>query len=421
MMMIDHRSTKWYNRRSRLIWIVVTILMITDRFTITTLSNAQQQPDDNTNDFGCTLCADGSVANFDATIGETSCGTIANAISQTPANSELCVMTQLQGYIYCNCPTYPTDTYCSLCTNDNIATSDDENAVGDFYYNPIPTQNRNMIIPNTNLTCGEAEFIQKETTNNNITGNSSSCTTILPENSAAEYCGCTEMTKRTCFLCDKPEDNTNVTTSMLYLNRLLPPLFTTSCGSLDRSIGLIVPENNNECHGGTNTTIDALLDTIPVPVQEYCGCISSSSSFNISQPLDTCHICNGTQSVRNPNATITIPKNDDGDNDGVQVTCADLELVTTYITNATTYCTTLSQQYERICCSTEDVMVPSTTNNMSQTLNPASSPLFMSNRTAPTTINASNNTSGSSRTMDTIQSSTISAIWLLSLLVVLLF
>jgi hypothetical protein len=399
--MMDHRSTNC--NTVRLSWIVAAFLIIT---------TSAQQPDDNTNAFGCTLCADGSAPNFDASIGATSCGAIANAISQTPANSELCTMTQLQGYIYCNCPTFPTESYCSLCSNYST-TNNDFNAE-EYYYNPIPTQNRNKIIPDTNLTCGEAEFIKKATTttNNNSTNNtSSSCSTILPD-STAEYCGCTEMTKRTCYLCN--EDDTN--TSMLYVNRLLPPLFTTTCGSFDRSIGLIpILSDKNEC-SGTNTTIGALFQSIPVPVTEYCGCYSS---LNVSQPPNSCNICNGTQSVRNPDATIIINDNVNNDddnnnnNDGVRITCAELELVTKYVTNET-YCTVVSKQYETACCSESAAPTTRNNTNFSRTQSPAQSPL-LNNSTAPTTTNASNMTS-SSRTNDTIQSSIPTILLLMSII-----
>lgn len=408
MIMMDHRSTNW--NTARLSWIIAAILIIADA-TRTRITISAQQPDDNTNNFGCTLCADGSAPNFDASIGGTSCGAIANAISQTPANSELCTMTQLQGYIFCNCPTFPTESYCSLCTNYTTTTSDFN--AEEYYYNPIPTQNRNKIIPDTNLTCGEAEFIKTATTNNHSTNNtSSSCSTILPD-STAEYCGCTEMTKRTCYLCN--EDDTN--TSMLYVDRLLPPLFTTTCGSFDRSIGLIpIESDTNEC-SGTNTTIGALLQSIPVPVTEYCGCYSS---LNVSQPPNSCNICNGTQSVRNPEATIIINHNgndDDDDNDGVRITCAELEVATTYVTNET-YCTIVSKQYETVCCS--ESVAPTTRNNtnISRTQSPAQSPL-LNNSTAPTTNNASNTTS-SSRTYDTIQSSMPTIILLMSMQLLLL-
>jgi hypothetical protein len=372
-------STTWNNRKLSLM--IAAVFIVVDTISI------WAQTDDNTNAFGCTLCADGSVPNFDATIGETSCRTIANAISQTPANSELCVMTQLQGYIYCNCPTYPSDTYCSLCAGDLTATPTNatiDDGAGEYYYNRIPTQNRDNIIPDTNLTCGEAEF--SEIVKSSIPNSSPpSCTSRFPD-SAAEYCGCISRTKKTCFLCS---DATN--TSMLHTNRFLPPLFTTSCGSLDRSIGLLVSDNNDEC-SGTNTTIGALFQTIPVAVQEYCGC---SSDLNVSQPLDTCNICNGTQSVRNPNATITMNNNV---NDEIRISCADLEIVSRYITNDT-YCTSVLTQYESVCCSNETVVAPTIRNRTNiprAPSGPVQSP-SMSIGSSITNTSSNNTTSSSSR------------------------
>ena len=412
-----------YNRmklRRSTKWVFTAILMVVG--TIRVSVRAQQPDDDNTNHhFGCALCADGSVPNVDATIGETSCRAVANAISQTPATTDLCIMTQLQGYIYCNCPTYPTDSYCSLCSSSsssssssttNATTTDTTTTSEEYYYNPIPTQNRNLIIPDTNLTCGEAEFLKRDNINSSSSV-SSSCATRLPD-SAAEYCGCTSRTKKTCFLCqennddiddDDDDDGNNTMASMRYVNRLLPPLFTTSCGSLDRWIGAVLSDEN-ECRG-TNTTIDVWFQTIPVPVQEYCGC-PSSSSLNASQPPENtatamCQICNDTQSVRHPNATITIKNNnnnnddsdDDDDNDiDVRITCADLEIVTNMVMSNDTYCTKVSTLYESVCCQDPPAK--------SRTPSPAQSP-SNANEKVPTTTTtmtndntASNNTSSSS-------------------------
>jgi hypothetical protein len=305
----------------------------------------QQQEQNNTITGGCTLCADGSIPNFEASIGETSCRTIANAVSQTPSTTDLCVMAQLQGYIYCSCPTYPSDSYCSLC---DTATEDTEN--DEYFYNPLSRQNRKKIIPDSNLTCGEVEFVKKESnTNGNASSSLSTCPAAATTVATAEYCGCVETTKRSCSLCNN--DSTGSST-MLYQNRLLPPFFTSTCGSLDTYIG----SEFTEC----DTTVYAdLIEGIPLSIQDYCGCAGSTDngSRNITLPLAcTDGICGNGQGVRYPNATTRIQSSSIGESDSnvdVVMSCAELETVTKSVTN-TTYCSTLltkqAPQYQSVCC-----------------------------------------------------------------------
>jgi hypothetical protein len=391
------------------LFLVTVLLLYTTTTNVVWMVVVMAQEDNNN---GCTLCVDGSIPNYDAMIGETSCRTIANAIQQTPSTSNVCTMTQLQGYIYCNCPSYPTDTYCSLCTTTSTTTNDNNNNTvnDDVYYQPIPRQYRNKVLTSTlpitsnnngTTTCGDIEFVMKNTTSDD----NGFCTSLQQEYS--EYCGCIGTTPKNCYLCNTNNNSNNENSNdenMLYINRLLPPYYTTSCGSFDRSLGLL-----SDC-----TTINDYIDTIPVPIQEYCGCslldITNSTASNTTPPgvcvPDT--LCGNGQTIHNPNTTISLNENTINN---VVVSCSELELVYEYTTN-TTYCTELITQYSDICCS-NTTSIPI---NIDRTIAPAITPSPAINGTAPTTSSSVLSTSGSDYCYDTTISIMIRQVLLISLL-----
>lgn len=355
---------------------------------------------------GCTLCADGSVPNLYASIGETSCQTIAEAITYTPANSSLCTMTQLQGYIHCYCPTYPTDTYCSMCPTTISATTT-TTTDAQYYYTPIPKQNRNKIIPfltvNTttittasNRTCGEVEFVERTTT---ITANSNELCSMIQQDSVTEYCGCVGVTKQTCNLCnnddmDDDDDNTNNHT-MMFSHRLLPPSFTTSCASLDRSLATVQSSKEcatitkddtlfNERFDSSSTTQLSLLSS----VHDYCGCTDNGngngSSSNVSIPKlcqdGLCSSANGQGLLRNPNTAIMIPNSRSRTTN--TMTCSDLDIAIKFIQNET-YCEELRSitDYQLVCCTSTDSFTPPTVSPIENGNNNDTTTTIPTNRT----------------------------------------
>jgi hypothetical protein len=287
----------------------------------------------NNDSAACTLCVDGSEPNLDAVLGVTSCSIIASALLQTPSTDDICLMTQTQGFIYCDCPTFP-DTFCSMCNTGQTTSA--------ASYVPIPQQYRSLIIPGTDdITCGQAEFLSKDTGLCNVVQD------------AASFCGCAGTTRNDCYLCD----TATATDNMMYSDRLLPPSFTVSCAALDRELG-----SSSECSANT---LDAFITDIPVAVQEYCGCPSNSS--NVTVPMVcTSGICGNSQAVRNPNATVMIGNT-------TKMTCQDLEIATNFITNET-YCTSLlSTQAESICC-VDSMNIPSDNQNNNSATVPSSTP-----------------------------------------------
>jgi hypothetical protein len=252
----------------------------------------------------CTLCFDGSNPNLDAMIGETSCSTIATAIQQTPADDPRCQQIQVQGFIYCGCPSLP-DTVCSMCTvTQGVA------------YVPIAQEYRSLILPGSDgITCGAAEFPSLDSgLCDNITG-------------YASFCGCSGASSRNdCFLCGP-----NTTTDDIgNMNRLLPPTFTTSCASLDRQLGTL-----EQC---TDSALGNLTADIPISVLDYCGCPNSS---NVTSAC-TNGLCGNVEGALKSNATVKI-------GNSTSITCLDLDMVRSYITDAS-YCETLSSEYASVCC-----------------------------------------------------------------------
>ena len=258
----------------------------------------------------CTLCFDGSDPNLDGTIGETSCATIATAIQQTPSTDSLCPATQLQGFLYCDCPSFP-DAFCALCTIP---------AAGEPYV-PIPPEYRDLMLPGTDgITCGAAEFAE-------------SCVDD-GSSDAATFCGCAGSAPRNsdCGVC-----GTNATADdVQQAARLLPPLFTTSCASLDRELGI--------SDGDATCMVDERTSDIPVDVPAYCACPNNTAA-NHTTACPTTGLC-GNFSVRNPSATI-------GNATTTSITCQDLATAWTYITDAS-YCTELSSAYATLCCEEEN-------------------------------------------------------------------
>jgi len=63
----------------------------------------------------CTLCEDGSEPNLLGMIGSGTCEEVYNSLGSVniPRDSNDCRVLQVQGYINCDCPTYP-DVYCSV-------------------------------------------------------------------------------------------------------------------------------------------------------------------------------------------------------------------------------------------------------------------------------------------------------------------
>lgn len=115
----------------------------------------------------CTLCTGGTSFNVSGTIGSLTCSQVAAVINSTAPSSPICYQTQLKGYLWCSCASFPTSFFCSMCANgvSNISNPDLQ----------IPSLN--------NATCQESLFANQT--------DRSQCEAIA---NAATECGCTAAT-----------------------------------------------------------------------------------------------------------------------------------------------------------------------------------------------------------------------------------
>ena len=254
----------------------------------------------------CTVCADGTTTPV-GSFGTTDCSLIAESIAMTPDSDPECDMIRLQGFMYCACPTFPTEQYCSLCDYTSSTSA---------AYQSLPAEYQSWVIPTLdNVQCQDVEFLS---TDDNRCGS-----TALME--AAWFCGCTgdSVQRGQCNLCGSTDTAPNTRT-------LPPPLDSKTCAQRDREGGLFYNVDGNTC--------ETLLlgDTFPSQFDylSYCGCVESAEVPNL------CSLCGTESSVQNPDATL-------GSNSSM--TCAALEMATPYVLD-TDYCTELQDQYTDLCC-----------------------------------------------------------------------
>jgi hypothetical protein len=161
----------------------------------------------------CTLCEDGSEVDPEGTIsGMLTCTVLAGVlVGDTATNSTTCIDAQLQGYLFCGCPTYP-DVFCAMCSGG--ATD-------------ITAKQK---IAFTNQTCAEVLFVKEAELD--------SCADITQYES---LCGCPNApaAPATCSLCGDGEELTNESTVV--------DVFGTTCQEVfDYSTFVMTAE---ECDG----------------------------------------------------------------------------------------------------------------------------------------------------------------------------
>jgi hypothetical protein len=291
----------------------------------------------------CTLCADGvSMPAANASIGGTKCSVVEAVIVMTPADNEVCTMTQVEGYKYCGCPTFPETVYCSLCQYNGS-------------YVALDKAYQDLVVPGTSITCADAEFRKLS---------DGDCSTIQTQ--AAWFCGCPNTTRSSdCHLCTNATATPN--------NLLLPPTFNKTCAALDRE-------------AGTNSQCVNLTSTLPIDVEAYCGCVSNAV------PLNSCRVCGDGIDVLNPDSKIGADS---------AMTCKALDAMAAFVNDAN-YCTTIQTDYAVTCCmpvqpSQAPVAAPTKAPVAANaTSAPAPAPDAASPVAAPTSDKGSNSTSSAS-------------------------
>lgn len=265
---------------------------------------AQQETGD-----ACTICVGGETPTGSFG-GGNDCEYFVDAAAQISTNNPLCTQLRAQGYLYCNCTSYP-DNLCPMCVGN-------EKQV-------LPATYSEYIIPqlqdNANpVTCAKAQFIENDGSNCDIV------------QQAAWYCGCANATRGNLYLCEDPSIEPN--------ERLLPPDFHVSCQQLNRQGGLYYDTSLDSSVLTTNLTM--------IDVQGYCACQDT-------EPANSCTIC---EEIVNPDLTLE-----------PGFTCADLAFMANYVTDDT-YCQSLVAEYEGRCCNARNT---TTTTLLPPTLSPTES------------------------------------------------
>jgi hypothetical protein len=264
----------------------------------------------------CTLCADGSAGDVTLSFGSTSCDTINQVIGSTPADSPECLDLQVQTYRYCACPTYPSDQYCSLCTNGAFTIANPSQAIPALPRNSSSTSTASTTSSSSTTnsgdyyTCEEVLFARKD--NGNVCD-------ILP--SAAHVCGCPDSTLPDCSLC------TTAGGSVTASDKRVPPLFTTTCTTFQAMAYMTTTAS--ECSN--------LLADVPVDVSLYCACNDTTAS-----PEATCFVCGNYIPMDNLD-TIVVDAT-------LDLTCDMLLNDVAPFVNDNSYCTTLQSKYQGGCC-----------------------------------------------------------------------
>lgn len=299
----------WYPSSTwRLLSSLVCMIMMV-MMTVLPGAMAQRQQQEETGGT-CTICVGGETPTGSFG-GGNDCEYFVDAAARLSTDNALCTQLRAQGYLYCNCTSYP-ENLCPMCVGN-------EKQV-------LPAAYSEYIIPQLNketepVTCAKAQFIANDGSNCDIV------------QQAAWYCGCANAERGNLYLCEDPSVEPN--------ERLLPPDFQVSCQQLNRQGGLYY-----------NTSMDSSILTANLTmldVQGYCACQES-------EPANSCSVC---EEIVYPDLTLE-----------PGFTCSDLAFMATYVTDDT-YCQSLVAEYEGRCCNVRNTST--TTTLLSPTLSPTES------------------------------------------------
>jgi len=308
-------------RRSTLAVVITTAVMLL-------LLPHQQSPVMMIHAQQCSVCEDGSTPS--GSFGSTDCSVIEESISMTPEDDPTCAMVRLEGFMNCNCPTLPQDSFCSLCDFG-----------GGTYEEPLYSSTS---IPTLGgLTCKEVEFLDAV---------DARCSNL---SEAAWFCGCPggdSLERGICYLCSNQQAAPN--------NLKLPPSFEKTCAEVDREGGLY--------YSDAETTCEMLLLGEDVPVdfdyESYCGC----SGDNSAAPPDTCTLCGGGGTVQNPDGILP---------GTTSMTCTELETVSRFVVSDQ-YCQEMAIDFANFCCNPP---MPTTDAPIASAPAPTQAPMTMEEET----------------------------------------
>lgn len=340
-------------------------------------NNNKNNKTDNTeeNDVGaCTLCADGSAPLEGATLGGTTdCSFIDANLAMTPADSDDCVNIQIEGYRHCGCPTLP-ESICSMC--DYSLTTSTANGNSSGFFAPLSPGFANvttrLMVPGDFSSmsseylrffqCQELEFVPRRQSSNQ----EEQLPTCADVRGQAYFCGCAGSVRPLdCFLCPNSSTTSGFQSPEGFAgSRYLPDEFTNTCANLDRDFGSFPvvdnnSTNNRECQ--SENYISSIMN-----LRGYCGCDVDDVPTPVPEDdISSCNLCgNNENDISNPDAKV----NDIG------VTCRDIGLVASFVTNAS-YCQELQMEMNVTCCtsstSSTTTEPDNTTNNTSQKNNTA--------------------------------------------------
>ena len=296
--------------------------------------------EDITFNVGCTICQDGSTPS--GAFGDVDCLEYQSDLATIDATNPLCTEFQVQGYRNCNCPTFPSDQYCSLC-NDG------------FYQ--IPNENRR--VPLLEKTCSEILFTSVD---------SGDCDTNA---AAAYYCGCPNAVKNTdCDFCSDGE-----LIARQYRNRKVPPTFEYRCIDMEEATSLV---------GSADDCSNLGSSDLPVDLKAYCGC-----DVVTTKPTD-CRLCAAGETVLEEVRP----------DDMAGQSCGDIATMALFVTD-TEYCASSIEPLQSVCCNTTAAVVNETDvpPTASPTALPTTSPIDIILDTSVPTINPSGSVMGISSSL----------------------
>lgn len=264
----------------------------------------------------CTLCSDGSTSmqTTTAMIGPVRCSYMESLVGNLDTTSSTCEEMNLIGYRYCDCPTYPEDIFCSMCSNGSY---------------DIP--NLKLKIPLTNETCENYLFSKRADEPDE------SCDRL---HGAAHYCGCPDAEPSSCSFCPTGQEGPAFSS-----DKLVPPLFAFSCADWVNAAKLFPP--GEKCQ--------SLGSELPINIRAYCGC---RQEIDAEIEPSSCSLCSASSDSSSSSLTVLINPNMIV-NSAHSLTCQHFHDMALTVTDEP-YCLSLRSKFGKDCCG-EYASVPTIT------------------------------------------------------------
>lgn len=272
---------------------------------------------------GCNVCEGNQINPNNSLLDGTTCSDWLTNNTDTPINNtDLCLLTRLEGAAFCECPVpYQGNITCNICNGAEAMSADDN---GDA----VPPKNYDLPIPDyPKLTC--AALLQLPAVDHSQT-----CDLLYQK--YAKYCGCPNPPKQNpCDFCES---------GAVPADKPFPfPFALTGEASLDlscRGIGnYLSVQTGTACAEARKEMLSAGGG---IDLESYCECSGPEA------PKPCGAFCPGGGGI--PNITLDFVPSEQGQVEGGGLTCQELEIAVNYWAADNSSTCTMLKYFDGSCC-----------------------------------------------------------------------